>query len=93
MIAHVPAFDKLFFFLRAAVSTLLGQFVDNIMFMVLAFAPIGLSVYEMAWIDIFTAVLSGTLIELVVESCLVPFITMPVVKWIKNKRTMEESAA
>lgn len=85
--------NKFFFFLRAAVSTLLGQLVDNVMFMVLAFAPIGLSVYEMAWVDILTAILSGTLIELVVESCLVPFITMPVVKWIKNKKKMEEAAA
>lgn len=84
--------SKVLFFLRAAFSTLLGQLVDNAMFMVLAFAPIGLSVYEMAWFDILTAVLSGTLIELVVESCLVPFITMPMVKWLKNTRKREAAA-
>lgn len=84
--------SKVLFFLRAAFSTLLGQLVDNAMFMVLAFAPIGLSVYEMAWFDILTAVLAGTLIELVVESCLVPFITMPMVKWLRNTRKREAAA-
>lgn len=82
--------NRLLFFLRAAFSTLIGQLVDNAVFMVLAFAPIGLSVYEMLWYDIFTAVLSGTVIELVVESALVPFITIPLVRWIKKKKDMEE---
>ena len=84
--------NKVLFFLRAAFSTLIGQLVDNAMFMVLAFAPIGLSVYEMAWFDILTAVLAGTLIELVVESCLVPFLTMPMVKWLRNIRKKEAAA-
>jgi hypothetical protein len=84
--------SKVMFFLRAVLSTLIGQLVDNAMFMVLAFAPIGLSVYEMAWFDIFTAVMAGTVIELVVESCLVPFITMPMVKWLRNARKREVAA-
>ena len=84
--------NKVKFFLRAAFSTLIGQLVDNAMFMILAFAPIGLSVYEMAWFDIMTTVLSGTLIELVVETCFVPFITIPLTKWLQKKRT-EEAAA
>ena len=84
--------NRFLFFLRAAFSTLVGQLVDNALFMVLAFAPIGLSVYEMAWHDILTAVLSGTVIELVVEASLVPFITMPLVRWIKNKKAMEAAA-
>lgn len=81
--------NKVRFFLRAAVSTLIGQLVDNALFMVLAFAPIGISVYEMAWYDIMTAVLSGTVIELVVESCLVPFITIPLVGRIQKVRLQE----
>ena len=84
--------NRLMFFVRAAFSTLIGQLVDNILFMVLAFAPIGLSVYEMAWFDIMTAVLSGTVIELVVESCLVPFITIPLVGWISRKKNAEAAA-
>ena len=83
--------NRIWFFLRAAVSTLIGQLVDNAVFMVLAFAPVGLSVYEMAWYDILTAVLSGTVIELVVEASLVPFITIPLVKWIRRKRLVEEA--
>jgi len=43
----------------------------------------------MAWYDILTAILSGTVIELVVESCLVPFITMPLVRHFKAKRAEE----
>ena len=84
--------SKVRFFLRAAFSTLVGQLVDNALFMVLAFAPVGISVYEMAWYDIMTAVLSGTVIELVVESCFVPFLTMPLVKWVRGKRTAEAAA-
>ena len=82
--------NRILFFLRAAFSTLIGQLVDNAVFMVLAFAPVGISVYEMLWYDIFTAVLSGTVIELVVESALVPFITIPLVRWIRKKKEMEE---
>ena len=81
--------NRFFFFLRAAVSTLFGQFADNIVFMALAFGPFGISVYEMAWYDIITAGLSGTVIELVVESFFVPTITMPLVKWINGKKQAE----
>ena len=85
--------NRFFFFFRASVSTLFGQFVDNIVFMSLAFGPFGISVYEMAWYDILTSALAGTVIELVVESFLVPFITMPLVKVIKAKKEAEEAAA
>jgi len=85
--------NRFFFFLRAAFSTLAGQLVDNALFMVLAFAPIGLSVYEMNMYDIMTAVLSGTVIELVVETCLVPFITIPLTDKIKRVKAQEEAAA
>ena len=84
--------NRVRFFLRAAFSTLVGQLVDNAMFMTLAFAPIGISVYEMSWFDIMTAVLSGTVIELVVESCFVPFITIPVTRWLQSKRKQEVAA-
>lgn len=81
--------SKALFWFRAAISTLLGQLVDNAIFMVLAFAPIGLSLYEMAWKDIMSSVLSGTVIELVVESCLVPFITIPLTRKILKVRNEE----
>lgn len=81
--------NRLLFFFRAAISTLVGQLADNALFMILAFAPIGISLYEMGWYDIMTAVLSGTLIELVVESCLVPFITIPLVRRIQKVKRGE----
>lgn len=84
--------NRLLFFFRAAFSTLVGQLVDNALFMVLAFAPVGLSVYEMAWFDIMTAVLSGTVIELVIEAFFVPFITIPLVRSIKRKVAAEAQA-
>lgn len=81
--------NKALFFMRSALSTLVGQLVDNAIFMVLAFAPIGLSLYEMAWKDISSSVLSGTVIELVVESCFVPCITIPLTKKILDVRKKE----
>ena len=75
----------LLFFLRAVVSTIIGQFVDNALFATLAFAPIGLSAFEMRWIDILTSSLFGTANETITESIFVPFITIPVSRRIGKK--------
>lgn len=77
--------SKVLFFCRAVVSTVFGQFIDNGLFAVLAFAPIGLSVFEMRWIDILTSVLFGTFCETLIESVFVPFITIPVSTKIQAK--------
>ena len=62
------------FFKRALVSSIVGQFVDNFLFQFLAFAPIGLSLYEMKCIDIWTAVISSTIVEVSLESIfIIPF--------------------
>ena len=62
------------FFMRAFLSSVVGQFVDNFLFQFLAFAPIGLSLYEMKFIDIWTAVISSTVIEVLIESIfIIPF--------------------
>lgn len=82
--------NRLWFFFRATFSTLIGQLMDNAIFMTLAFAPVGLSLYEMAWKDILSSVLSGTLIELVVEASLVPFITIPLTGHIRKIKESEE---
>ena len=81
--------NRILFFIRSSSSTLIGQLVDNALFMILAFAPIGLSLYEMAWKDITSSVLSGTVIELIVESCFVPFITIPLTRRIQRLRKEE----
>jgi len=76
--------SDLWFFIRAVTSTVVGQFVDNMVFATLAFAPVGISVFEMRWIDIITSVLFGTCVETIIESCFVPFITIPVSKKIEK---------
>lgn len=71
-------------FLRAVLSTIFGQFVDNALFATLAFAPIGLSAFEMRWIDIFTSSVMGVFNETIIETCMVPFITIPVIRKLKK---------
>lgn len=79
--------SKFLLFVRAVVSTIFGQFVDNFLFATLAFAPVGLSLFEMTWRDILTSSLFGTFMETLIESCFVPFITIPVT--MKIKKTFE----
>ena len=76
-------------FLRALVSTVFGQFVDNAFFAALAFAPVGISLFEMTWRDILTSSLFGTGMETLIESCFMPLITLPVIKKLKKSFDME----
>ena len=76
--------SKLWLFVRAVASTILGQFVDNWLFATLAFAPVGLSAFEMTWKAIMTSSLFGTFMETVNESIFVPFITIPVITRLKK---------
>lgn len=71
--------SKFALFLRALVSTVFGQFVDNACFATLAFAPIGISVFEMTWKDIFTSSCMGVINETVIETIWMPIITIPVI--------------
>ena len=71
-------------FFRAVLSTIFGQFVDNMLFATLAFAPIGLSLFETSWTTILTTSLFGTCMESIIESVFVPFITIPVSLKIKK---------
>ena len=70
---------------RAVLSTIIGQFVDNALFDILAFAPIGLSAFEMQWKDIATIVLVGTPIETAIEAFFVPLITIPLTRFLQKK--------
>ncbi|MCQ2310556.1 MAG: queuosine precursor transporter [Paludibacteraceae bacterium] len=70
------------FWIRAVVATVIGQIVDNTLFQVLAFAPIGLSIYEMFWHDIWTAIGVSVLFESVVEAFFVPLIALPLTRHI-----------
>lgn len=81
---------KVLFFVRAVVSTIFGQFVDNALFATLAFAPIGLSAFEMTWRDILTSSLFGTGMETLHETILVPVITIPLS--LKIQKRIDEAA-
>lgn len=59
------------FAVRAVVSTIFGQAVDNALFLIIAFAPVGISLFEMPFTGILTATLSGTVVEVVVEAAFV----------------------
>lgn len=84
--------NKFLLFVRAVLSTIVGQFVDNFTFATLAFAPIGISAFEMTWKAIFTSSCFGTFMETVNESIFVPFITIPCITKLKNRFEEEEVA-
>ncbi|MCD7712812.1 MAG: VUT family protein, partial [Firmicutes bacterium] len=58
---------------RAVTSTLLGQIVDNSLFYIIAFSPLGISgTVENSWITIIQLVCFTTIIETVVEGVVSP---------------------
>lgn len=69
---------------RAITSTLFGQLVDNGLFYLITFAPLGIAgTVENSWQMIGTLVLCTTLIETVVESIVSP-IAAKFVKYLKS---------
>lgn len=77
--------SKILFFIRAVVSTIFGQILDNLTFATLAFAPVGLSVFEMTWRDILSTSMIGTCFETGIEACFVPFVTIPLANYLRKK--------
>lgn len=90
-ILHVKLIDKLSkytsFVKRAVVSASIGQFFDNALFELIAFMPIGLTMYELKYKDIFTAVICSTIIEVTLQMLFtIPF-GHKIVKKIKPKQS------
>lgn len=77
--------SKLLFFVRAITSTIAGQIMDNGIFLLIAFAPIRLSAFEMRWSDILSIVILGTTLETLIEMVFIPFITIPLTVYIIGK--------
>lgn len=74
------------FMFRAVLSTLFGQLVDNGLFYLMAFAPIGIAgTIENPWSLIGQLVLFTTLIETVVEAIVSPC-TARFVKYLRTKK-------
>ena len=77
------------FILRAVLSSLLGQLVDNIIFDVLAFAPIGIaSTIEQPWLTLLQIIGFTTLIEVGVEALISPLTAFFVAK-LKDLKVKE----
>ena len=78
------AHKSISFIIRAIISTLLGQFMDNALFSIIAFAPIGIpGTYELDWLSLFQNVGLGTSIEVVVEAAFAP-LTALFVKYLNK---------
>lgn len=76
---------SLTFILRASLSTLIGQLLDNGIFFILAFAPFlkwGAGLFT-SWKTVFTLIITITLIEFILETLVAPF-TLKVVNKIKG---------
>lgn len=74
---------------RAVLSSVAGQFIDNALFTFLAFAPIFGHVFELPIIECTKNVLCGTLLEIVFESITLPF-TSAIVRKRGARATVEK---
>ncbi|MCL2371033.1 MAG: queuosine precursor transporter [Firmicutes bacterium] len=81
---------RLLYIVAAIISTIIAQFVDSTIFFVLAFAPVGITVIEYSWRDIWTSIGTGTLVQIALELILVTVATVHIAKWLKGKKEKEE---
>lgn len=51
----------------STLATFIGQLIDNLIFVIVAFAPIGVSLFEMSYKDIITSVIMGTFFEMLIQ--------------------------
>lgn len=58
---------------RMMISTFFGQIVDNFLFLTIAFMPLGLSVLEKSWGEIWLQVLVSVILEIIIEAVISPF--------------------
>jgi len=82
---------KVLYTIAAVFSTAVAQFIDSTIFMVLAFAPVGIPGFELSWINIWTSVGIGTIVQLALETTLVVFIAVHIAKQLKKKKEAEEN--
>ncbi|WP_300924677.1 queuosine precursor transporter [uncultured Clostridium sp.] len=77
------------FMLRSTVSTLVGQFIDNFLFYLIAFAPLGITLVEKSWIIILELAGFTTLIETIVQAIASP-LAAKFANYLKKKKTDNE---
>lgn len=72
---------------RAIISSITGQFIDNSIYTFLAFAPIFGHSFELSIAVCFKSVVIGTMFEVLLESFTVP-LTAYIVGKYKNKKSV-----
>lgn len=76
--------SKIKFIGTSTLATFLGQIIDNYVFVLIAFAPVGLSLFEMSWGDISTSVIGGTIFEMIIQALIVVPVSIIAIK-LKSK--------
>ena len=71
-------------------STVVAQFIDSTIFYVFAFAPIGLSGFELSWTSIVMVIAIGTALQLVLEALLIVGVAVHLTKFLKDKSLLNE---
>lgn len=76
---------------RLMIASIVGQFIDNSTFAILAFAPIGLTFgIEKSWLGIVYWFIANTVLELTLEVLLLPLIRKFVIKKLQKHNLYEE---
>ena len=79
------------FFLAAVISTCAAQVFDDGTFNVLAYAPIGMTEYEMEWPVVFMTMLTGGLIQIGLEAVIDGAFSAQFVVRLQNKIAKEKA--
>ncbi|MCL2821782.1 MAG: queuosine precursor transporter [Firmicutes bacterium] len=87
---HTQNNYKWLYILAALISTLVAQFIDSTLFMVLAFAPVGLPTFELPWNNIWTSIAVGTVVQFLFETTIVVAAAVHLAKWLKRKKEAED---
>ena len=81
---------KWLYVLAAVISTIIAQVIDSTLFMVLAFAEVGISnTIELPWIHIWTQIGIGTAAQILLETTIVALAAVHLAKWLKRKKNFE----
>lgn len=83
--------SKASFIFRAVISTIIGQLLDNGIFMLVTFMPISLTLGEKPWGELFTCIGMTTLIECVIEAIFDIVFVSHFVNHLKLKKEQEKT--
>ncbi|MDR3021507.1 MAG: queuosine precursor transporter [Clostridiales bacterium] len=82
---------KIVYLIATALSAIVSRLLDNALFNTLAFAPVGLSVFEFDWRTLIFVTINGAALQLFLEVTIVAVAVMHLAKRIKQKKLQEEN--